>query len=258
MKIRPANHGFSLVELSIVLAILGLLAGGILVGQALIQSARIKTVMNSLSKYRVAYNQFQQQYQAIPGDFADATEQWGVDAVTGGCSTPSPVAADRVAKKATCNGNGNSLIVAPEQFRAWQHLANAGLIDGSFTGVGDATGASGATGGENVPAGPMESSAFYMDTSGPFVGNPSYFDQGVFTEIAFGAKTSGSWPQGSILSPQEQYSIDLKADDGRPSAGWMRSLKNACATTAVDATAEYAITTDTKSCTVWLMIQPTS
>lgn len=258
MKIRAENSGFTLVELALVLAIIGLLAGGVVGGQVLIQRSKISGVMNDIGKYRAAFNQFQVQYQALPGDYLDATEQWGTDAVTGGCAAPAPVAADRVPKKATCNGNGNNFIgnptVSGEPYRLWQHLSNAGLIEGSFTGVTDAAG--GFNPGENMPAGSIEGSGFMISTSGATSGHVLFFDQGVQTEMMFGKKASGSWPSNPVLTATEQKNIDSKMDDGRPGLGYVRSLKSGCATTTVNSTAEYNLGNKAVACTMQIFIKP--
>jgi prepilin-type N-terminal cleavage/methylation domain-containing protein len=62
------RQGFSLVELSIVLIILGLMTGGILAGKSLIQAAAVRSVMNSVNEYRVAYFTYKLKYHCVPGD----------------------------------------------------------------------------------------------------------------------------------------------------------------------------------------------
>lgn len=58
---------FSLVELSIVLVILGLLTGGILAGQSLIRAAELRAVSTEYSRYITATQSFRDKYFAVPG-----------------------------------------------------------------------------------------------------------------------------------------------------------------------------------------------
>ncbi|MGB1540395.1 MAG: prepilin-type N-terminal cleavage/methylation domain-containing protein, partial [Rickettsiales bacterium] len=67
-----SKAGFSLVELSIVLVILGLLTGGILGGQSLIRAAELRSVSKEYEKYQTAINIFKDKYFALPGDFNNA------------------------------------------------------------------------------------------------------------------------------------------------------------------------------------------
>lgn len=125
---------FSLVELSIVLVILGLLTGGILGGQSLIRAAELRAVSTEYSRYATAMSSFRDKYFAVPGDMSNATQFWGTAAACPGTNaTPSTT-------QATCDGNssGGVDILTPasnEVFRFWQHLANAGLVEGSYSGV---------------------------------------------------------------------------------------------------------------------------
>ena len=62
------NKAFSLIELSIVLIIIGLLVAGITGGQSLIESAKIRGFANEINSYRQAYNSFIALNNKIPGD----------------------------------------------------------------------------------------------------------------------------------------------------------------------------------------------
>lgn len=110
---RPHRQsGFTLIEIAIVLVIIGLLLGGILKGQELITSARVRNIISQVDGTKAAFFGFQDRYRALPGDFTAATTQ-----ITG----------------ATQNGNGNGLIESGnESIAVWDHLSHAGFINGTF------------------------------------------------------------------------------------------------------------------------------
>ncbi|HCR85465.1 MAG TPA: hypothetical protein DIV86_02190 [Alphaproteobacteria bacterium] len=74
------KKGFTLVELAIVIIIVGLIIGGILAGQNLLNNAERQKVVKEFQKYNNAMSSFKQQYNALPGDMANATTYWtGLD-----------------------------------------------------------------------------------------------------------------------------------------------------------------------------------
>ena len=65
---RKSKKGFTLVELSIVLVIIGLLIGGILVAQSMISTAKIQSFVRQTQQYDVAIANFKNKFDGLPGD----------------------------------------------------------------------------------------------------------------------------------------------------------------------------------------------
>jgi prepilin-type N-terminal cleavage/methylation domain-containing protein len=99
------RHGFTLIELSIVLVILGLLVSGVLLGQDLIRAAELRSVPTDFQKYQTAVNIFRDKYRALPGDMRNATDFWGEnDPNLSTCRTTEGSGTD------TCNGDGDGVV----------------------------------------------------------------------------------------------------------------------------------------------------
>jgi prepilin-type N-terminal cleavage/methylation domain-containing protein len=69
--------GFTLVEVAIVMVIIGLLIGGVLKGQAMIQNAKIKRLISDFDHMRAAVFTFQDKFGMLPGDENDANAPTG-------------------------------------------------------------------------------------------------------------------------------------------------------------------------------------
>ena len=70
---RKYAQGFTLIEIAIVLVIIGLLLGGILKGQELITSARVRNLISQQDGVKAAFFGFQDRFRALPGDYTAAT-----------------------------------------------------------------------------------------------------------------------------------------------------------------------------------------
>ncbi len=249
------NKAFSLVELSIVLVILGLLVGGILAGQSLIRAAEIRSVSTDLARFATATYTFRDKYFALPGDMTNATSFWNeLNPTASTCrTTPST-------GTATCNGDGNRLIeswrapASMENFRFWQHLANAGLLEGTYTGVtGPDHASEDATLSVNVPASRVGTAGYAINPLGSIASSAHYFLGNYGNTIQFGKDATSMY--GPVIKPEEAWNIDTKMDDGSPAMGRVRgwqmgsTIVPGC-TTANDTTALYALSSTGQLCSL--------
>ncbi|HQT03251.1 MAG TPA: prepilin-type N-terminal cleavage/methylation domain-containing protein, partial [Thiotrichales bacterium] len=115
--------GFTLVEMAIVLVIIGLLLGGVLKGQELIESSRIKNAANDINGVIAAYNGYVDRFRAVPGDDGDANI-----ALRGTAWTNALASATSDGRLDAVNPFGGA---ADESTQFWVHVRAAGFISGN-------------------------------------------------------------------------------------------------------------------------------
>jgi prepilin-type N-terminal cleavage/methylation domain-containing protein len=187
------QQGFTLIEIAIVLVIIGLLLGGVLKGQELITSARVRNVISSQDGVKAAYFGFLDRYRALPGDYPAASANANIP----GCGT-------------SCfGGDGNGQIVSgasAEAVHVWEHLSRAGFITGSYIS------------GAAAPA--------------PSTANTPSNPYGALIELEFdntyqdGASATGSnrhnLKTGNNIPSDIMAEVDRKVDDGLGTGGQLR------------------------------------
>lgn len=238
---KKNNSGFSLVELSIVLVILGLLVGGILGGQSLIHAAELRKVTTEFQGYQTAANAFYLKYDQLPGDFDMATRFWTEASDCANIATELPAGN----MDGTCNGNANGRInsetgAVHEEYLHWQHLSLAGLIQESIDLRYDAS-----AGIPEAYEGVLPRSAF----TGAWwqVNFHSAISQANGYPLLDGDRYGNTLrlinlSTGMIaLTPQDAWNIDTKLDDGLPAFGTV---------VAVSADTNSGGTTHSPNCTV--------
>ena len=128
------KNGFTLVELSIVLVIIGLIIGGILVGQDLIHSAQIRAQVSQMEKLNTSVHTFKLKYDGIPGALLSTdAKAFGLFASTNGTARPWGDGNGILESgNAGCNGAGLTNCFYAELLIFWRHLSDANLIDGTY------------------------------------------------------------------------------------------------------------------------------
>ena len=201
MNRNKKKSGFTLIEMSIVLVIIGLIVGGVLTGQDLIKAAQIRATVTQIGNYDAALNTFRTKYNCIPGDCVRA-EAFGVG---------------------DSNGDGDGLIegVATtfSEFdgdisNLWDHLSQAALVPGTYTWAGNVA-ATPHGAGTNFPSIKLGNNGLIVYTDS----GKHYYYLGVMgtTDADLTMKT------GPSLAPVEAYGIDNKLDDGLPHSGTTQS-----------------------------------
>ena len=236
------RSAFSLIELSIVLIVIGLLIAGITGGASLIKSSELRSVMGEARGYAVSVNAFYSQFNALPGDYGTAVASSDV----------------------VGNGNGqiehSSSVTAPllvaEGVEAWRDLKTIGAIDSTLTyvvgGASNVVPAQAVT--TNIPASKIKSSGWAFD-SGTGTATASanlqtgqnvvVLTAGVTANTAGNSVVNGVTVAVGAILPTDALAVDSKIDDGSPILGKVRGVNVGSATTCVNTTYQVAQTTKT-------------
>ena len=220
-------EGFSLLEISIVLAIVGLLTRGVLQGRSLIHAAELRAQLTDLQKYKIAVTTFQLKYTAYPGDMSNATDYWGAGTTNGNGNGQVESASSYD------DGIGNFTRVSPdngffdgERPDFFRQLTLSGLITQSFNGSA-VLGKGYPTVRLNPSAGMFASGKWEGDEMGndayanslKIIKSTIYMAASVVKPSQFNNSSSAFNDFTGVFTPEEIWSIDNKADDGLPASG---------------------------------------
>lgn len=249
------RHGFSLVEMAIVIIIIGLLLGGLVAGRNYIKNAELTSLVNEGKFYINVFEQFREQYNAIPGDFVNTDNQ-----------LPNAHGGDGNGYIEFVYDNSGGYTGTTESLQAFEHLNRAKLIDGNYTG--DLSSGNFVI-GTNLPRSSFSGATWMFDhplssdgdANGSISGgsNDLYYD-GMYGHVLIAAgmlPTSASPPNTPMLTPRQTLSLDIKYDDGLPGTGWMTvptpALLANCASSAL--TSAVYLTGAEESCYIILKVQ---
>lgn len=216
------NKGFTLIEISIVLVIIGLISGITLVGKSLIDSSVILSQINQISRYNSAVTTFKLKYGYLPGDIPDP-------AATSIGLTPRGVTAG--------NGDGNDMIggvnvviQAGETLTFWNDLSTTKLIQEQLIGTVYLNKAILTTPSATSSTYPLDKYIPRAAIDNNFISIFSRNGQSFFAITRFNCAGCGIATDGGAfgdmgLTVAQAYTLDNKMDDGMPQSGRVTAEK---------------------------------
>ena len=195
---RSKQSGFTLVEIAIVLVIIGLLLGGVLKGQELINSAKVKNIANDLNGIAAGVYAYQDRYKAFPGDDKAASSHW--TGVTNGDGNGI------VGTSATTTNFNDAFAGTTENVLFWRHMKNGGFV-----------------------AGDKATNEWPRNTLGGIVGVQTGSGDPLTPDLG------GLVVCTSNLTGKIAESIDLQFDDGKGNSGTLRGYRQNASATATSA-----------------------
>jgi len=200
MKVKVMNtsnsqKGFTLIEIAIVLVIIGLLLGGVLKGQELINTARVRAMNNTVDGITAAWFSFQDRYRSFPGDYSNAQSTVNLPGIPGAAIGPA-------------GGNGNGLVGTDnERALVWVHLEAAGYLTGGYT---------------NDAALVAATEYACPPTVCPDNGFGSGMNLSYGSLVQTGAANTHELVSGRGVPVEVIAELDRKVDDGSPNSGAMQ------------------------------------
>ena len=193
---KPKNRfvrGVTLVEIAIVLVIIGLLLGGILKGQELINNARVRAIADRQAGLKVAWYAFLDRYQGLPGDL------WNANRVIQGSGKNRTGLADG-------KNTGDGFIHEEESAIVFQQLTAAGFLR-----------CPNCTETNLVPVKNLNAGNTLVNSYGGvmaiFMDDAYYGTQSAARQARLMSQTGSSLPSNIIRD------VDRKIDDGLPFVG---------------------------------------
>jgi prepilin-type N-terminal cleavage/methylation domain-containing protein len=228
---KTHHQGFTLIEMSIVLVIIGLIVGGVLVGQDLIRAAGVRATISQIEKFNTAANTFFEKYRYLPGDIpAGPAAQFGF-AARGQYAGEGD--GNGLIEGVTSNAASSNLgyaFGAGETTMFWSDLTyangqNLNLIEGSFSAASPSTIATFpvANVSSYFPAAKLGNGNYFyvysnrVDSAAVMLAQPITNFYGI--AIIKNINNSNGLNSAQGLSIQQAYDIDKKIDDGLANSG---------------------------------------
>lgn len=203
------RRGFSILEMSIIILVLAFFIVLVTVGKDVLDAAETRFLISEANEIKGAVVQFQDVYEALPGDMGDAWNQWNWG---GTCADAD----------GDCNGNGDEQIfwhreagtnTRHEGAQAWQHLQLSEILGGdTLSGVGGAL-----LPGGNAPASTIPSAGYVLSYVSGGVGIDGGYN---FIVISLGT----DFRIGTPLTPEHALTVDTKMDNNNPYRGRVGSV----------------------------------
>ena len=227
------KRGFTLVEISIVLVIIGLLIGGVLAAQSMVETAKVNKIIQEYKQFDIATSNFRENYKQWPGDYNNA------------------IAAMGLARQGDGNGVLGNGSEGQEVFDFFLHLSNMGMISKSLSIYTIGTPALPVIGAHVIEGKAIKGSYWLakamttIDTTQgfgvmpwfPYMGYASTSDQNKNFLVYAVENTASGYNTAAGIPVLTAIAVDTKIDDGlhnrgsvRGGAGWMGSGAADCLT----------------------------
>jgi prepilin-type N-terminal cleavage/methylation domain-containing protein len=265
----PKKSAFSLIELSIVLIIIGLLIAGITGGASLVSSSTLRAVMGEARGYSVGVNSFYAQFNGLPGDYN--TSVLPTSGILSGTYTNTSANGNGIIEYNTAPGEGTGAIynLVGTKIIDPTSLFPSSATQGMMTFVTSVSTA--LTVGTHIPTSKSKGAGWVFDNvpttaySGTTGQNVVVLTNGSAAGAALPLVAASGAGNGTVnnaiasLVPADLLSIDTKLDDGKVTTGRVTgtALTGCMATNAPTvATTAYAVATTTKACVLSYQIDP--